>query len=127
MMTLAQQHSPIVGEEGEMRTEMRRRYLGMLSLAVAVILLIGEVPEAACTDGGSINVTTSVVEFIGDEELLMDSEVNARLLADKSYISYQGLKKGAVCNGKAYKSQCTGLQVNRDNRNCLIYQKCRQG
>ncbi|GLT31647.1 hypothetical protein SLA2020_063690 [Shorea laevis] len=84
---------------------MRRRCIGMLSLAVIVILLIGEVPEAASTtDGGSINVPISIAEFIWDEEFLMESEVNARLLKVASTsddLVYKALKADeAVCNGQ---------------------------
>ncbi|GLT43022.1 hypothetical protein SLA2020_169980 [Shorea laevis] len=114
-----------------MRTEMRRRCLGMLSLAVIVILLIGEVPEAASTDGGSINVTTSIAEFIGDEEFLLGSEVNARLLqgGQTNKLSvYKALAKGSVCNGVSYAtdSRCLGV-INKDNRGCNIRDGCRQG
>ncbi|GKV16996.1 hypothetical protein SLEP1_g27556 [Rubroshorea leprosula] len=109
---------------------MRRRCLGMLSLAVIVILLIGEVPEAASTDGASINVTASIAEFIGDEEFLMGSEVNARLLQDGKQISftYPSLKKPALCDGTKYASdpKCLG-QINVDNRGCKLREQCRQG
>ncbi|GLU01798.1 hypothetical protein SLE2022_190820 [Rubroshorea leprosula] len=65
---------------------MKKRSLGFL-LAVILILLIGEVLEAAFITGGSISTTsitelstTSIAEFIGHEEFLMESEINARLL-----------------------------------------------
>ncbi|GLU01783.1 hypothetical protein SLE2022_190670 [Rubroshorea leprosula] len=113
-----------------MRTEMRRRCLGMLSLAVIVILLIGEVPEAASTDGGSINVTTSIAEFIGDEEFLLGSEVNARLLqgGQRIPLSIKALAKGSVCSGVSYATdrRCLGV-INKDNRGCNIRDGCRQG
>ncbi|GKV08880.1 hypothetical protein SLEP1_g20451 [Rubroshorea leprosula] len=67
-----------------MRTEMKRHCLGFTS-AVLLILLFGEVLEAASITGVSIS-TTNIAEFIGDEEFLMDSEINARFLVDKPNI-----------------------------------------
>ncbi|GLU01796.1 hypothetical protein SLE2022_190800 [Rubroshorea leprosula] len=113
---------------------MRRRCFGMSSLAVIVILLMGEVPEAASTtDGGSINVPISIAEFIWDEEFLMESEVNARLLqvanTSDDLIDQALNKNKPVCNATTNYGNGTCLVPTGGTppTNCtLLRYRCRQ-
>ncbi|GKV17003.1 hypothetical protein SLEP1_g27563 [Rubroshorea leprosula] len=100
---------------------MKKRSLGFL-LAVLLILLIGEVLEAASIPGGSIS-TTSIADFIGHEEFLMESDINARLLGAKGDIcsDYAALKKPPV---KGCYSKHVG---NGQPIRCKPEERCRRG
>ncbi|GLT43021.1 hypothetical protein SLA2020_169970 [Shorea laevis] len=95
-----------------MRTEMKRHCLGFTS-AVLLILLFGEVLEAASITGVSIS-TTNIADFIGDEEFLMDSEINARFLGDKQdickdikHLTSNAKKAAADCYANNKQIRCT--------------------
>ncbi|GKV50161.1 hypothetical protein SLEP1_g56874 [Rubroshorea leprosula] len=104
-----------------MRTEMKRRCLELLTLAVLLILLTGEVAEAASTTRGSINATR-ISEFIGDQEFLLESEVNARILASDPPLIYRTNMKPAICKDKVY-ANC--LPVGGRPDRCSPYDHCR--
>ncbi|XP_017974516.1 PREDICTED: uncharacterized protein LOC18601718 [Theobroma cacao] len=93
------------------------------ALAVLLILLNTIVSQAALISRDSSSSTkANIAEYIGEEEFLMESGagVNARLLAS-NYISYESLQKGQPFPGDKY-----AIALNKDNRGCQIYDKCRQ-
>ncbi|XWS75683.1 hypothetical protein CRYUN_Cryun01aG0112400 [Craigia yunnanensis] len=91
--------------------------------AVLLILLNPNVSTAALISRGSSSSSNgNIAEFIGEEEFLMESGtgVNVRLLA-ANYISYEALQTGPAFAGDKY-----AIALNKDNRGCQIYDKCRQ-
>ncbi|GLT31637.1 hypothetical protein SLA2020_063600 [Shorea laevis] len=83
-------------------TETKRsRCLGLLTLAVLMILPLGKAPEVTATTEGSIHASR-VAEFIGDQEILMESEANTRILAAASMIDVALVNTITVCNDNVY-------------------------
>ncbi|GLU01787.1 hypothetical protein SLE2022_190710 [Rubroshorea leprosula] len=101
---------------------MKKRSLGFF-LAVLLILLIGEVLEAASITGGSIS-TTSIAEFIGHEEFLMESEINARLLGPRLGVcsDYAALKAAKAATGCYANHQGNGKPIR-----CVPGRECSVG
>ncbi|KAK1277743.1 Rapid alkalinization factor [Acorus gramineus] len=63
-----------------------------------------------------------------DEEFAMDSEINRRILATGSYISYRSLKRDSVpCSrrGASYYNCRPGAQANPYSRGCSRITRCR--
>ncbi|KAE9611938.1 putative rapid ALkalinization Factor [Lupinus albus] len=62
------------------------------------------------------------------EEFELDSEINRRILATSSYISYGALQRNTVpCSrrGASYYNCRTGAQANPYNRGCSAITRCR--
>ncbi|OIW13041.1 hypothetical protein TanjilG_17601 [Lupinus angustifolius] len=62
------------------------------------------------------------------EEFELDSEINRRILATSSYISYGALQRNTVpCSrrGASYYNCKTGAQANPYNRGCSAITRCR--
>ncbi|KAK1317654.1 Rapid alkalinization factor [Acorus calamus] len=63
-----------------------------------------------------------------EEEFAMDSEINRRILATRSYISYGSLKRDSVpCSrrGASYYNCRPGAQANPYSRGCSRITRCR--
>ncbi|XP_021297810.1 uncharacterized protein LOC110426837 [Herrania umbratica] len=106
-----------------MRTDKLKNPGLSFALAVLLILLNTNVSKAALISRDSSSSTkANIAEYIGEEEFLMESGagVNARLLAS-NYISYDALQKGPAFPGNKY-----AIALNKDNRGCQTYDKCRQ-
>ena len=107
-------------------------WLIFLMLAMAIVVESGTVPfdDPAGTWSltGDHNGNNG---FDFESELLMDSETNHRLLAQRRgrYISYNALRKDSVpCNrrGRSYYN-CNGRQkANPYRRGCSAITKCRR-
>lgn len=72
----------------------------------------------------------TVGDLLGeDEELMMDSEINRRQIAQKRYISYGALKKNSIpCNrrGQSYYN-CKGMKkANPYRRGCSVITHCQR-
>ncbi|KAK6911586.1 Rapid ALkalinization Factor, partial [Dillenia turbinata] len=70
----------------------------------------------------------SIAECLADEEFDLDSEVNRRILATSSYISYAALKRNSVpCSrrGASYYNCKPGAQANPYTRGCSAITRCR--
>lgn len=66
-------------------------------------------------------------ECFEDEEMLMDSEINRRILAGKTYISYGALRSNSVpCSrrGASYYNCRSGGQANPYGRSCTQITRC---
>ncbi|XP_020227848.1 protein RALF-like 33 [Cajanus cajan] len=64
-----------------------------------------------------------------DEEFLMDSETNRRILAGRRYISYGALRRNTVpCSrrGASYYNCRPGAQANPYRRGCSAITRCRR-
>ncbi|GLT31642.1 hypothetical protein SLA2020_063650 [Shorea laevis] len=105
---------------------MKKGSLGFL-LAVLLILLIGEVLEAASITGGSFSTTsitelstTSIAESIGHEEFLMESEINARLLGPSVDVcsDYAALQAKKAAKGCYANHQGNGKPIRCTPREC---------
>ncbi|KAF1879071.1 hypothetical protein Lal_00047743 [Lupinus albus] len=89
--------------------EMR---LGWLPTAAAKPLCKGSIAE--CMEGW--------------EEFELDSEINRRMLATSSYISYGALRRNSVpCSrrGASYYNCRTGAEANPYSRGCSAITRCR--
>ncbi|KAI3997773.1 hypothetical protein MKX01_007660 [Papaver californicum] len=79
-----------------------------------------------CTDSSSL-----IGECNEEEEVLMDSEVSRRFLAEVEGISYKAIRKDTpVCDSgphKTYRDKCTPQSVNKYNRGCEKVHQCRTG
>ncbi|GAB2211598.1 hypothetical protein Droror1_Dr00024920 [Drosera rotundifolia] len=70
----------------------------------------------------------SVAEYVGEDEFMLDSEINRRALAGTKYISYAALNKNSVpCSqrGASYYNCQTGAQANPYQRGCSAITRCR--
>ncbi|GLJ12976.1 hypothetical protein SUGI_0201940 [Cryptomeria japonica] len=69
----------------------------------------------------------SIGECFGKEEMLMDSEINRRILATSQYISYEALKADSVpCSksGTSYYNCGSSGQANPYSRSCTEITRC---
>ncbi|CAN8270213.1 unnamed protein product [Cochlearia groenlandica] len=78
---------------------------------------------------GSIAECSISVDGETGTEFDMDSEINRRILAAKSYISYGALKKNSVpCSrrGASYYNCRRGAQANPYSRGCSVITRCQR-
>ncbi|XP_027332479.1 protein RALF-like 33 [Abrus precatorius] len=78
---------------------------------------------------GSIAECSLLVGEDDDNEFLMDSESNRRILAARRYISYGALRKNTVpCSrrGASYYNCRPGAQANPYRRGCSAITRCRR-
>ena len=102
---------------------------GCFEVCFAVILISfgTNVSVAAATLEANPNVScdATIAECNGDEELLMESEVSRRILADGK-ITYNGFKpEKPFCNAQLY-SNCIEA-INMKTRPCAKYNRCQRG
>uniref|UniRef100_A0A5B6YRY9 Putative Ralf-like 33 n=1 Tax=Davidia involucrata TaxID=16924 RepID=A0A5B6YRY9_DAVIN len=70
----------------------------------------------------------SIAECMANGELDMDSEINRRILATSSYISYGALQRNTVpCSrrGASYYNCQPGAEANPYSRGCSTITRCR--
>ncbi|KAL5713008.1 hypothetical protein ACHQM5_015127 [Ranunculus cassubicifolius] len=70
----------------------------------------------------------SIAECLEENEFDMDSEINRRILATNSYISYGALRRNSVpCNrrGASYYNCKPGAPANPYRRGCTAITRCR--
>ncbi|XP_022934551.1 protein RALF-like 1 [Cucurbita moschata] len=70
----------------------------------------------------------SLSECMMDVEFEMDSEINRRILATSSYISYKSLKANNIpCSrrGSSYYNCQPGAEANPYQRGCTVITRCR--
>ncbi|XP_043721675.1 protein RALF-like 33 [Telopea speciosissima] len=82
---------------------------------------IGWIPTRSACDG-------SIAECFSGNEFEMDTEINRRILATSSYISYAALKRNSVpCSkrGASYYNCKSGAQANPYSRGCSTITRCR--
>ncbi|KAI3926137.1 hypothetical protein MKW98_028273 [Papaver atlanticum] len=77
-----------------------------------------------CSDSSSL-----IGECNGEEEMLMDSEVSRRFLAEVNGISYKAIRKDRpVCGAgehRSYRDPCTPQSVHKYTRGCEKANQCR--
>ncbi|KAJ4707264.1 protein RALF-like 27 [Melia azedarach] len=112
-----------------MGTEINRRCLRFCLAIFLLMILFGPRLSRAAIDMDISFNNVSAADFIGEveEEFLMDSEVNHRLLAGAGGkpISYRSLERQGFCNAKIY-GDCIKA-INGDNRPCTYYNRCKRG
>ncbi|XAR48698.1 hypothetical protein NMG60_11031597 [Bertholletia excelsa] len=109
--------------------------------AILVLLSSSPMPTASATGGddgvlGWFPVATtacqgSIAECLGgaEEEFMLDSETNRRILAGRRYISYGALSRNTVpCSrrGASYYNCRVGAQANPYSRGCSRITRCRR-
>ncbi|KAF3958181.1 hypothetical protein CMV_016889 [Castanea mollissima] len=109
-----------------MGTQLRK---GCFALCFAVILIsFGtnmSVAAAALEANPNFSCDATIAECNGDEELLMESEVSRRILADGKS-TYNGLKpEKPFCNAQLF-SNCIEA-INMKTRPCTMYNRCQRG
>ncbi|GAB2277461.1 hypothetical protein Dimus_012167 [Dionaea muscipula] len=70
----------------------------------------------------------SIAGYLGDDEFMLESEINQRFLATTKYISYAVLNKNSVpCSqrGASYYNCRAGAQANPYSRGCSAITRCR--
>ncbi|KAJ9173871.1 hypothetical protein P3X46_016964 [Hevea brasiliensis] len=82
------------------------------------------------SSSSAVRCNGSIAECSEDYELLMESEISGRILAQKKYISPGALKRDKpVCNGggsgQSYSSSCLPSSSNSQTRGCSKYYRCR--
>ncbi|GAB4851280.1 hypothetical protein Ancab_030576 [Ancistrocladus abbreviatus] len=89
---------------------------------------------AATTTSRSTTCRGTIAECLAgeedEEEFLLDSEINRRILAATRYISYGALSKNYIpCSrrGASYYNCRPGAQANPYRRGCSVITRCRQG
>ncbi|KAK6915603.1 Rapid ALkalinization Factor [Dillenia turbinata] len=86
---------------------------------------MGWLPLSSAAAGCDGNVAECLAD---EEEFDLDSEVNRRILATSSYISYAALKRNSVpCSrrGASYYNCQPGAQANPYTRGCSAITRCR--
>lgn len=107
-----------------MGTQLRK---GCFAVCFAVILISfgTSVVAAALEANPNVSCDATIAECNGDEELLMESEVSRRILADGK-ITYNGFKpEKPFCNAQLY-SNCIEA-INMKTRPCAKYNRCQRG
>ncbi|KAJ4956249.1 hypothetical protein NE237_013032 [Protea cynaroides] len=82
---------------------------------------LGWIPTRPACDG-------SIAECLSGNEFEMDTEINRRILATTSYISYGALQRNTVpCSrrGASYYNCKAGAQANPYTRGCSSITRCR--
>ena len=104
----------------------------MVSLQSCIVLVVLGLSYLGATAASSSSCNGSIAECEQESELLMESEISKRFLAEKRYISPGALKKDEpVCNGgargEAYSKTggCLPPPANTYNRGCSKYYRCR--
>ncbi|CAL0300101.1 unnamed protein product [Lupinus luteus] len=85
----------------------------------------GWLPTTAAKPPCRGSITECMEEW---EEFELDSEINRRMLATSSYISYDALRRNSVpCSrqGASYYNCRTGAEANPYSRGCSAITRCR--
>ncbi|KAK4755000.1 hypothetical protein SAY87_008757 [Trapa incisa] len=103
----------------------------LVFLVVALAMVVGSYSSTfGNVETFSRRFRTTVGDSIGeDNELMMDSEIHHRLLAQTRYISYEALKKNSVpCNrrGQSYYNCNKMKKVNPYKRGCSVITHCKR-
>ncbi|OMO90033.1 hypothetical protein CCACVL1_07542 [Corchorus capsularis] len=107
--------------------KLKKPCLGF-ALAILVLLSLSKnVSEAAMINGSSPSSSNAnIAEYIGEEELFMESGaagLNARLLDQPPYLSYDTLERPPAVPGPKYAVALNEMK----NRGCQPYTRCRLG
>ncbi|MCL7039351.1 hypothetical protein MKW94_004606 [Papaver nudicaule] len=108
----------------------------LLTLLLLQLVVI-DASSAEFTKNSRINCSDSsslLAECNEEEEMLMESEVSRRFLAEvENFISYRSVRKSdsPACGGagehKPYGGKCTPHAANKYDRSCEKVYKCRTG
>ncbi|OWM77446.1 hypothetical protein CDL15_Pgr016843 [Punica granatum] len=101
----------------------------LVFLVLALALVSGSC-SSVFDDVQVVSRSGTVGDLIGeDNELMLDSEINRRQLAQKRYISYGALKKNSIpCNrrGQSYYNCTKQKKANPYRRGCSAITHCKR-
>lgn len=116
-----------------LRPDLLNREMGPRFWLVFLVLALATVVGSCSSAFGHVEAVSrfgTVGDSIGeDDEMMVDSEINHRLLAQKRYISYGALKKNSVpCNrrGQSYYNCNRMKKANPYRRGCSVITHCQR-
>ncbi|KAF6166371.1 hypothetical protein GIB67_034922 [Kingdonia uniflora] len=99
-------------------------------LLVALLLLVN-VSQASMSSANMVRVCNGTIEecSVMKEELLMESDISRRFLAETKYLNYKALKPNQpVCGssaGQPYSKSCLPPKSNTYTRPCYKVYRCK--